>query len=115
MLALVGRLKPGVSVAQAQSEANVLFPQLRDSLKLQGDTDWKTTITGLKEHVSGKLRRSLEVLWGAVGLILLIVCVNLSNLLLARAAAPLQEFALPRAHEVPVAADSIQQLLTNHA
>lgn len=94
MLALVGRLKPGVSVAQAQSEANVLFPQLRDSLKLQGDTDWKTTITGLKEHVSGKLRRSLEVLWGAVGLILLIVCVNLSNLLLARAATRSKEFAL---------------------
>lgn len=94
MLALVGRLKPGVSIAQAQSEANVLFPQLRDSLKLQGDTDWKTTITVLKEQVSGKLRRSLEVLWGAVGLILLIVCVNLSNLLLARAATRSKEFAL---------------------
>ena len=40
----------------------------------------------LKQYVSGKLRRSLIVLWCAVGLILLIVCVNLSNLLLARAA-----------------------------
>ncbi|MGA7706610.1 MAG: FtsX-like permease family protein, partial [Acidobacteriaceae bacterium] len=86
--------KPGVSVAQAQSEANILFPQLRDSLHLQGDTDYKTTITGLKEQISGKLRRSLEVLWGAVGLILLIVCVNLSNLLLARAATRTKEFAL---------------------
>ena len=94
MFALVGRLKPGVSVAQAQSEANILFPQLRDSLHLQGDTDYKTTITGLKEQVSGKLRRSLEVLWCAVGLILLIVCVNLSNLLLARAATRSKEFAL---------------------
>ena len=94
MFALVGRLKPGVSVAQAQSEANILFPQLRDSLHLQGDTDYKTTITGLKEQISGKLRRSLEVLWGAVGLILLIVCVNLSNLLLARAATRTKEFAL---------------------
>ena len=48
----------------------------------------------LKDYVSGKLRRSLIVLWCAVGLILLIVCVNLSNLLLARAAARSKEFAL---------------------
>jgi len=51
----------------------------------------------LKEYVSGKLRRSLIVLWCAVGLILLIVCVNLSNLLLARAAARSKEFAMRRA------------------
>jgi predicted permease len=94
MLTLVGRLKPGVTVAQAQSEADVLLPHLRDTLKLDGDTDYKTTITGLKEFINGKLRRSLEVLWGAVGLILLIVCVNLSNLLIARAATRSKEFAL---------------------
>ena len=41
----------------------------------------------LKDYVSGRLRRSLVVLWSAVGMILLIACVNLSNLLLARAAA----------------------------
>src|SRR3984957_12843751 len=51
-------------------------------------------LTGLKEYVSGKLWRSLIVLWCAVGLILLIVCVNLSNLLLARAAARSKEFAM---------------------
>jgi predicted permease len=48
----------------------------------------------MKDYVSGKLRRSLIVLWSAVGLILLIVCVNLSNLLLARAATRRKEFAL---------------------
>ena len=48
----------------------------------------------MKEYVSGKLRRSLIVLWCAVGLILLIVCVNPSNLLLARAAARSKEFAM---------------------
>ncbi len=48
----------------------------------------------LKAYVSGRLRRSLIVLWCAVGLILLIVCVNLSNLLLARAAARNKEFAM---------------------
>jgi len=94
VLALVGRMKPGVTVAQAQAEANTLFPHLRSSLKLDGDTDYKTSITGLKDEVSGKLRRSLIVLWCAVGLILLIVCVNLSNLLLARAASRSKEFGL---------------------
>jgi predicted permease len=94
VFALVGRMKPGVTVAQAQAEANILFPHLRTTLKLDGDTDYKTTILGLKEEVSGKLHRSLTVLWCAVGLILLIVCVNLSNLLLARAAARSREFGL---------------------
>ena len=48
----------------------------------------------LKDYVSGKLRRSLVVLWAAVGAILLIACVNLSNLLLARASARSKEFAM---------------------
>jgi predicted permease len=48
----------------------------------------------LKQYVSGKLQRSLVVLWAAVGAILLIACVNLSNLLLARTAARSKEFAM---------------------
>ncbi len=55
---------------------------------------YASDITGLKDYVTGKLRRSLIVLWCAVGVILLIVGVNLSNLLLARAAARGKEFAL---------------------
>jgi predicted permease len=92
-LAIVGRLKPGVTVAQAQAESNVLFPQLK-AAHPEWWEDYKSTITVLSEHVSGKLHRSLVVLWLAVGLILLIVCVNLSNLLLARAAARSKEFAV---------------------
>ena len=92
-LALVGRLRPGVTVAQAQAESNVLFPQLK-AAHPEWWQDYLATITELKSHVSGKLRRSLIVLWCAVGLILLIVCVNLSNLLLARAAVQSKEFAL---------------------
>lgn len=94
MLSVVGRLKPGVTVAQAQAEATILFPRLKGSESPGWSTDVKTTITGLKDYVSGKLRHSLIMLWCAVGLILLIVCVNLSNLLLARAAARGKEFAL---------------------
>jgi len=92
-LALVGRLKPGVTVAQAQAESNVLFPRLK-AAHPEWFEDYTATITGLKDYVSGKLRRSLIVLWCAVGLILLIVCVNLSNLLLARSAARSKEFAM---------------------
>jgi predicted permease len=111
VFSLVGRLKRGVTVAQAQAQANTLFPQLRTSLKLDGDTDYKTTLTGLKDEVSGKLHRSLQVLWGAVGLILLIVCVNLSNLLLARAASRSKEFSLRMALGAG-RARLIRQLLT---
>jgi predicted permease len=93
VFSIVGRLKPGVSLAMAQAESDVLFPQLKAMNPGWFDTP-TGRITGLKEYVSGKLRRSLMVLWGAVGLILLIVCVNLSNLLIARAATRRKEFAL---------------------
>jgi len=94
-LALIGRLKPGVTLAQAQSEADQLFPQLYFEHKHpEYGKSYTGQLTELKEYVSGKLRRSLVVLWCAVGLILLIVCVNLSNLLLARSAARSKEFAL---------------------
>jgi predicted permease len=95
-LAMVGRLKPGVTPAQAQDEADRLFP----SLKLQHKDwyyDYASDLIALKEHVAGKLQRSLMVLWCAVGLILLIVCVNLSNLQLGRAATRSKEFAMRRA------------------
>jgi predicted permease len=94
-LALIGRLKPGVTLAQAQREADQLFPQLYfEHHHPDYGKGYTGQLTELKEYVSGKLRRSLVVLWCAVGLILLIVCVNLSNLLLGRAAARSNEFAL---------------------
>lgn len=95
-LAIIGRMKPGVTLEQSQSEARTLFPQFywgkRDPTS-RGAYKGSYPIL-LKEYVSGRLRRSLIVLWSAVALILLIVCVNLSNLLLARAAARGKEFAL---------------------
>jgi predicted permease len=94
-LALVGRMKPDIGLPQAQAEANMIFPRLHFSSK---HPDWggnyTARLTGLKEFVTGKLRRSLIVLWSAVGLILLIACVNLANLQLARAGARSKEFAM---------------------
>ena len=94
-ITMLGRLKPGVTVGQARGEAALLFPKILFRRDLPNST-WYTAPypTPLKEYVSGKLHRSLVVLWSAVGLVLLIVCVNLSNLLLARAAARSKEFAL---------------------
>ncbi|MGH9772564.1 MAG: ADOP family duplicated permease [Candidatus Acidiferrales bacterium] len=93
-LPLIGRLKPGVTLPQAQAEANLIAPDLY-IVKYPASKGYYTMkLTSLKQYVSGKLRRSLIVLWSAVGLILLIVCVNLSNLLLARAAARTKEFAM---------------------
>jgi predicted permease len=92
-LSIIGRLKPGVSLAEARAEFAVMMPALR-----RAHTDWysdnKPKMSGLKDYVSGKLRRSLLVVWWAVGLILLIVCVNLANLLLARSATRGKEFAV---------------------
>lgn len=95
VFSLVGRTKPGVSIGQVQAEADMLFPQFyfRKTHPEYGK-GYTGTVCGLKEYVSGKLHRSLVVLWSAVGLIMLIVCVNLSNLLLARSAARSKEFAM---------------------
>ncbi len=94
-MALVGRLKPGVTLGQAQAEADTIFPRLLFNNKHpEFGGKYDARLFGLKEYVTGKLRPSLTVLWCAVGMILLIVCVNLSNLLLARAAARAKEFAM---------------------
>jgi predicted permease len=80
---------------QAQAEGSVLAPDLDFNIKFHVPKGYITVgITPLREYVSGKLRRTLVVLWCAVGLILLIACVNLSNLLLTRAGARSKEFAM---------------------
>ncbi len=89
-LAIVGRLKPGVTIEQAQAELATIVPPIEKAL----DYTFGTELRNLKEHVSGSMRRALIVLWAAVGLVLLIVCTNLSNLLLARTAARAKEFAI---------------------
>jgi predicted permease len=98
---MIGRLKPGVTLAQAQGDANRVVPHLCWGERYPqscGDyakgPDGGMALRTLKDYVSGRMRQSLELLWGAVGLILLIVCVNLSNLLLARSAARGKEFAM---------------------
>jgi predicted permease len=97
IITLIGRLKPGVSLAQAVGDAAAVAPKMCWNDKYpQSCGDYKDHVVPvpLKDYVSGKLRRSLVVLWSAVGGILLIACVNLSNLMLARAATRTKEFAM---------------------
>jgi len=97
IVTFMGRLKPGVSVAQALQDADRVGPNLYQNVKYPqtlGNYKGSLIPVPLKQYVTGKLSRSLVALWAAVGAILLIAGVNLSNLLLARAAARAKEFAL---------------------
>ncbi len=80
---VVGRLKPGVPMERARAELDVVAAQL---VKLSGEKmELRTAAVPLLDSMTGKSRRGLLVLLGAVGSLLLIVCVNLANLMLARA------------------------------
>jgi predicted permease len=91
-LAVVGRLKPGTRLGMAQAEADVLGPQISKENPRSNAIDPKLTF--LPEHVSGRTRPALLVLACAVGVVMLIVCANLSNLLLARSATRQREVAI---------------------
>jgi len=97
IVTLIGRLKPGATVAQALDDANRVARDIYFNVKYPetlGRYKGNLIPQPLKDYVTGKLRHSLIVLWFAVGAILLIAGVNLSNLLLARAAARAKEFAV---------------------
>jgi len=97
IVTLLGRLKPGVTVTQALDDTNLVSPTIYQSVKhpeTLGVYKGALIPVPLKDYVVGKLRRSLVALWFAVGAILLIAGVNLSNLLLGRAVARAKEFAI---------------------
>jgi putative ABC transport system permease protein len=90
---VIGRLRPGVTMAAAAAELKAHCAQLAAQYP-QTDGGWTVSLQPLLGQMRGQLRTAIIVLWVAVGLVLLIACVNVANLLLARAASRQKEIAV---------------------
>jgi putative ABC transport system permease protein len=93
VLRSMGRLKPNVSLAQAQAEMDAISGRLGEEFPKE-NKGYGVTMIPLVKSIFGNARPALFILLGAVTLVLLIACVNVANLLLARAATRHKEIAL---------------------
>jgi putative ABC transport system permease protein len=91
-LSVVARLRPGVSTARAQAELDVLGTAL--ARQYPNAVDKRARIYPLKEDIVGSSSLALEIMLGAVVMVLVLVCVNMANLLLVRGTERAREFAL---------------------
>jgi predicted permease len=92
----IGRLKPGLTVAQAQARLDAYVSQLSREYPTEypATSRWALRLVAVKEDLVGPQRTELFILFGAVGFVLLIACVNIANLLLARSSGRRREIAI---------------------
>ncbi len=88
----IARLRPGISSARAGAELNAVEAAI--DAKIGEGSGIRATIVPLQDKLTGNIRQSLIVLMGAVGAVLLVLCVNLANLSLARAAGRARDSAI---------------------
>lgn len=91
---VIARLRPGVTIEQARAEMNRISQQLRTEHPIANAGADTINVLSLQDSITGRVSTSLKLLFAAVGLVLLIACANVANLLLARAASRRKEFAV---------------------